>query len=156
MGRPKFQSDVFSLGLVIYRLLSGKLPEWPFEWPLEGLDRLRTRVRPEMIDILQKAIQLDPKDRFRDAMQMQAAFDSLHLQARRQKAVSSGKSAGSSRPESAWRLFQRDFKQQLQTKHRCRRPQPRSQPWVAGSMSGSTTARSPWPSSGIERPARFS
>ncbi|HNP65715.1 MAG TPA: serine/threonine-protein kinase, partial [Woeseiaceae bacterium] len=29
MGRPKFQSDVFSLGLVVYRLLSGRLPEWP-------------------------------------------------------------------------------------------------------------------------------
>ncbi len=121
MGRPMFQSDVFSLGLVIYRLLSGKLPEWPFEWPLEGFDRLRTRVRPEMIDILKKAIQLDPKDRFRDAMQMHAAFDSLQLQARRQKAASSGKSAGSSRPESAWRDFQREFKQQLQTRHRCRR-----------------------------------
>ena len=30
MGRPKFQSDVFSLGLVLYSLFSGKLPEWPF------------------------------------------------------------------------------------------------------------------------------
>lgn len=26
MGRPKFQSDVFSVGLVLYRLFSGKLP----------------------------------------------------------------------------------------------------------------------------------
>ena len=34
MGRPKFQSDVFSLGLVLYRLLSGSLPEWPFTWPM--------------------------------------------------------------------------------------------------------------------------
>ncbi len=46
MGRPKFQSDVFSLGLVLYRLFSGKLPEWPFTWPLIGHDRLKARVRP--------------------------------------------------------------------------------------------------------------
>ena len=49
MGRPKFQSDVFSMGLVLYRLFSGKLPEWPFEWPLTGDDQLRARVRPEVI-----------------------------------------------------------------------------------------------------------
>ena len=36
MGRPNFQSDVFSLGLVLFRLLSGKLPVWPFDWPLIG------------------------------------------------------------------------------------------------------------------------
>ena len=49
MGRPKFQSDVFSLGLVLYRLLSGKLPEWPFEWPLAGHDNLAARVRAGLI-----------------------------------------------------------------------------------------------------------
>ena len=44
MGRPKFQSDVFSLGLVLYRMLSGKLPQWPFNWPMIGNDRLMSRV----------------------------------------------------------------------------------------------------------------
>ncbi len=34
MGRPKFQSDVFSLGLVLYRLFSGKLPVCLFTWPM--------------------------------------------------------------------------------------------------------------------------
>lgn len=140
MGRPMFQSDVFSLGLVIYRLLSGKLPEWPFEWPLAGYDRLAARVRPDMVEFLKKAIQLDPKKRFRDAMQMQAAFDSLHLQARRQKPRASGK-ADTARPESAWRQFQRDFKQQLQTRHRCRR--------CEGPVSESMQA-CPW--CGIEAP----
>ena len=26
-------SDVFSLGLIVYRMLSGVLPRWPFDWP---------------------------------------------------------------------------------------------------------------------------
>ena len=77
MGRPKFQSDVFSMGLVLYRLFSGTLPEWPFEWPLAGHDKLMARVRPEFADLLQKAIQLDPALRYRDATQMQATFERL-------------------------------------------------------------------------------
>ena len=85
MGRPKFQSDVFSLGLVLYRLFSGKLPEWPFAWPMIGHDQLTARVRPELVEILKKAIQLDPGKRYRDAVQMQAAFGQLQSHARRQK-----------------------------------------------------------------------
>ena len=84
MGRPKFQSDVFSAGLVIYQMLSGKLPEWPFEWPLPAQDRLKQRVRPEFIDFLQRAIQLDPKQRFADASVMYMAFERLQSHARKQ------------------------------------------------------------------------
>ena len=80
MGRPKFQSDVFSLGLVLYRLFSGKLPEWPFEWPLPGQERLMARVRPEFAAMLRKAIQLDPKKRYRDAVQMRTEFERLQSQ----------------------------------------------------------------------------
>src|SRR6056300_1382335 len=56
MGRPKFQSDVFSMGLVLYRLFSGKLPEWPFKWPMPGHDRLQARVSSEFIDMLKKSM----------------------------------------------------------------------------------------------------
>lgn len=121
MGRPMFQSDVFSLGLVLYRLLSGKLPEWPYAWPMIGHDRLQTRVRPEVIDILKRSLELDPNQRFRDALQMQAAFEGLKVQARKQKLPSRGKRRASARPESQWGQFQREFKAQLDTRHRCRR-----------------------------------
>ena len=36
MGKPSFRSDVFSMGLLIYRMFAGELPAWPFEWPVAG------------------------------------------------------------------------------------------------------------------------
>ena len=147
MGRPKFQSDVFSLGLVLYRLFSGKLPEWPFEWPLAGHDRLKARVRPEFTEFLRKAIQLDPKQRYRDAVQMQAAFEALGGQARRQKRARArnGASQGPSWRQMQWREFQRKYRKVLHTTHQCRR--------CEGPVSESMQA-CPW--CGFDNPARGS
>ena len=123
MGRPKFQSDVFSMGLVLYRLFSGKLPEWPFEWPLVGYDRLRARVRPELIDVLKKAILLDPSKRYRDAVAMQVDYERIHSHARKQKRPRNrtGTRRGPSWREMQWREFQRKYKKQLDTRYHCRR-----------------------------------
>jgi len=74
MGKPSLRSDVFSLGLVLYRMFSGVLPEWPFEWPPKGHDRLRKRIDPDLINLIRKAIELDPRKRFRDASQMLTEF----------------------------------------------------------------------------------
>lgn len=123
MGRPKFQSDVFSMGLVLYRLFSGKLPEWPYEWPLAGYDRLTARVRPEFVQFLKKAIQLNPNKRYRDAVQMHAAFERLRSHARRQKRSRNRGSLrnGSSWRQLQWRQFQRHYRRALDTRHSCRR-----------------------------------
>lgn len=123
MGRPMFQSDVFSLGLVIYRLLSGSLPEWPFEWPLKGHDKLTARVRPEILEVLQNAIQLDPRKRYRDAVQMQTAFSKAQIHVRKQKRARAKSTSrrGASWRQVQWREFQRQFKPVLQTSHACRR-----------------------------------
>ncbi len=74
MGKPSFRSDVFSLGLILYRMFSGEWPEWPYEWPVAGYKKLRGRVHPELIAFLRKAIEVNPRDRFRDADQMLVAF----------------------------------------------------------------------------------
>ncbi|HNP35453.1 MAG TPA: serine/threonine-protein kinase [Woeseiaceae bacterium] len=151
MGRPKFQSDVFSLGLVLYRMFSGSLPEWPFEWPLKGYQQLKARVRPEFIELLKKSIQLDPSKRYADAIQMKADFDRLHSHARRQKKSRSRSSARNlAADDSAWRRlqwreFQRRFRTVLDTRHQCRR--------CEGPVSESMQA-CPW--CGVDNPARGS
>ena len=123
MGRPKFQSDVFSVGLVLYRLLSGKLPEWPYKWPMVGHDRLETRLRPEFADFLRKAIKLDPADRYRNATEMYAAFTKLQSRARRQRKTrkAGARKNGSSWRQLQWREFQRQYRSVLDTRQQCRR-----------------------------------
>lgn len=77
MGKPSQKSDVFSLGLILYRMLSGKWPEWPYEWPLVGSQRLKRRAHPELIEFLKRAIEPDPRKRFRDADHMLTVFNKL-------------------------------------------------------------------------------
>ncbi|MDX1506966.1 MAG: serine/threonine-protein kinase [Woeseiaceae bacterium] len=143
MGRPMFQSDVFSLGLVLYRLFSGVLPEWPFTWPLAGYDRLTARVRPGLVDILKRAIQLDPAKRYRNAIQMQSDFERIKSHARRQKRSRARNGNGTSWRQMQWREFQRRFRKTLDTRHQCRRCEGP----VAESMQAC-----PW--CGIDHPSR--
>jgi len=147
MGRPKFQSDVFSMGLVLYRMFSGKLPEWPFKWPPTGYDKLTARMRPEVVEVLRRAIQLDPNDRYRDAVAMQAEFDKAHSHARRQKRSQTRQRGkrGTSWRQIQWREFQRQFRQQLDTRHQCRH--------CEGPVSESMQA-CPW--CGFDNPSRGS
>jgi serine/threonine-protein kinase len=83
VGRPLFQSDVFSLGLIIYRMLTGYLPEWPYRWPPVGIERLRRKAHPDLVHWLRKAIEPNPRDRYHDARQMLNAFKRLKPRALR-------------------------------------------------------------------------
>lgn len=75
MGRPSARSDVFSAGLIIYRMLTGVLPEWPYDWPPKGYDKLRRRA-PGMVDFLRRSLEPSARKRFRDGQQMLDAFES--------------------------------------------------------------------------------
>jgi serine/threonine-protein kinase len=77
MGKPSAKSDVFSLGLLIYRLISGQLPEWPFEWPFSGAATLRRKAHPELIAVLRKSLEVRPSKRYKDAGEMLAALQKV-------------------------------------------------------------------------------
>jgi serine/threonine-protein kinase len=79
LGRPMFQSDVFALGLVIYRMFSGLLPEWPYKWPPPGYPRIRGKLRPKMLAWLRTAMEFKPHDRYKNAVTMERAFKKIHL-----------------------------------------------------------------------------
>ena len=79
MGKPTMRSDVFSLGLIIYRMLAGQWPEYPFDWPAPGANNLRKkRVHPDLIAFIRKSISAKPRDRFANAIRMEEQFDSLY------------------------------------------------------------------------------
>jgi serine/threonine-protein kinase len=83
MGRPSFRSDVFSVGLVFYRMLGGALPKWPFRAPLPGMDRLRRKLRPPALEWLMRAVEVDERKRYKTGVEMQAAFDRVKKRALR-------------------------------------------------------------------------
>jgi len=77
MGHPTFRSDVFALGLVLYRLFASELPAYPFESPLPGYNKLRRGLSLDFVGLIRKAIDPHPNKRFRDAVAMQNAFNAI-------------------------------------------------------------------------------
>lgn len=102
LGRPSARSDVFSAGLVIYRMLTGTLPEWPYDWPPPGHDRLM-RIAPEIGEVLARAIQVDARRRYRDAALMLQDYRKAQRKVLRRRQVSSETAANRKQSRRDWR-----------------------------------------------------
>jgi len=79
MGKPTYRSDVFSLGLIVYRMLSGMLPEYPFEAPLPAYAKLRRGLHPDFVEWICKSIEPKPQRRFRDGVAMDNALQRIRI-----------------------------------------------------------------------------
>jgi serine/threonine-protein kinase len=127
MGRPSFKSDVFSLGLVFYRMLAGRLPQWPFEWPPPGFARLRSKAHSDLIKLIRRSIEVNPDKRFRDAGLMLAEFRKVKPRSlafttvRRRKSRKKNSRAARDWKDVQRRQFQRAHGRALETRHTCLR-----------------------------------
>lgn len=107
MGHVSPRSDVFSLGVTFYRMLSGTLPRYPYTWPPAGFDRVRKNINPDLIKVLRRAMEPEARKRFRDAVQMEAAYEQVRSKALKVTGKApSGKPPGS-KVGKDWRTVQR-------------------------------------------------
>jgi serine/threonine-protein kinase len=118
MGKPSLRSDVFAAGLVLWRMLAGTLPEWPYEWPLSGHEIVRRKAGVAMLAVLRRSLQVDHKKRFRDAGPMLDAF----RRARAKTRPSNGARQAAAKKhwrEVRLRQFRRAHGGALGTRHTC-------------------------------------
>ncbi len=125
MGRPSLRSDVFSAGLILYRMFAGVLHEWPFEWPPPGAARARLKLHPDLFDLLRRSLEIDPRKRFRDAGQMYDALVGMRARALRfARAKSRARVTKSSRTDwraARLRQFKRNYQSALEARLACRK-----------------------------------
>lgn len=77
LGKPSLRSDVFSTGLIFWRLMSGKVPEWPFHWAYPKAAQVEKKYRLGFIKLVRKATDVDERKRYPNAVSMLKAYRQL-------------------------------------------------------------------------------
>ena len=108
------------MGLILYRMFSGILPEWPFDWPPPRYDRLRQTLHADFIEFLRRSIALAPGDRFGDAQAMLSAFQRFKSKALNPSQKSKRRTESSPDWESVrHKQFLRHYRGELPNRSEC-------------------------------------
>jgi serine/threonine-protein kinase len=123
-GRGRLTSDVFSLGVIAYEVLTGALPSWPFEWPPPGHDRFVAKVPVALQPVLRKAAQFDPHRRYVDGGELYMALERAFTQASKPPVIKPVRRERKAAPSSLAvqaNAFRRAHGKALGMRYACRR-----------------------------------
>jgi len=70
---PDHRADLYAIGVMLYQLLTGKLPRGQFKSPSELVPTLD----PRLDSIVETSLQTDPDDRYSSASEVRTAIDSI-------------------------------------------------------------------------------
>lgn len=129
MGKPSCRSDIFSVGLVMWRMFCGERPVWPYSWPPPGIDRAKRKLHPDFIDLIRRCIEIDERKRFANGNALKKAFARIRPRAltsdrRRKSTRRSLAPSANGTPSPAWRSvrtreFTRRYGRLLETRAQC-------------------------------------
>jgi len=74
-GKPEPRTDLYSLGATMHCLLTGTVPQRPFEFP--SLKEFNLNISQELEDIIMCSLSRKPSDRYVNAKQMKDALEKL-------------------------------------------------------------------------------
>ncbi len=122
-GKPRYASDVFAVGLIAYELLTGQLPTWPFDWPLEAHRRFEQRVPEPVRPVLRRALAVDLEQRWASGGELHAALERAFARIEKPRPARRRRPR---RPEATpfeleARLFKRTHGRALELRYTCHR-----------------------------------